>query len=316
VRSHPPRFSPRQATTCLIVTLLWALGGCGNDPASAHRDGGVDEEPCAPGQAFDLTGTFGVLTTLHETVEVLGLQLEDPNPQAESILRVELEQAGPDVAMQSLMCSVDLPPIQLAGQPAPILFKLPQELIKSLDKVPGSATVSGDTTCATFNTTIPIIVILGYRPADAIADSVPQDPDTQGCDGNAATSCGETTATGCICDTENDGHPGASLIMDNAPVFDDLDFVYATLRTVVHLAGVVHSSDLYRGEVHHTLEQYILGCHRAAGPCSPQAAEVIRNVNPTIQQDPASPSVFVARRIDPSWDCERLLEERPNLFPR
>jgi hypothetical protein len=249
-------------------------------------------------------------------VEVLGLQLEDPNPQAEALLRVELVQTGRDVAMQSLMCSVDFPPIQLAGQPKPILFKLTTQVLEALDKVPGSATVSGDTTCSTFDTVIPIIVILGYRPADPIADPVPQDPDTQGCDGNAAISCDQTTATACICDEENDGYPGASLLMENAPVFDDLDFVYATLRVVVHLAGVVHSSDLYRGTVNHTLEQYILGCHRASGPCSAPATEVIRNVNPTVQQDPAAPSTFISKRIDPSWDCAELLRQRPNLFPK
>ncbi|MBI5480953.1 MAG: hypothetical protein HY906_18990 [Deltaproteobacteria bacterium] len=300
----------------LTLLVLLAVGGCGGDPDDAHRDGGIDEVPCTPGQPFDLTGTFGVLTTLHENVEVLGLQLEDPNPQAEIILRVELEQTGHDVAMQSLMCSVDLPPIQLAGQPKPILFKLPADLLEALDQVPGSATVSGDTTCSTYDTTIPVIVILGYRPADPIADPVPQDPDTQGCDGDSTVLCSESSATGCICDQEADGFPGASLLMENAPVFDDLDFVYATLRVVVHLQGVVHSSDLYRGEVNHTLEQYILGCHRTSGPCSEQATEVIRNVNPTIRQDPASPSTFISKRIDPSWDCERLLLERPNLFPK
>jgi hypothetical protein len=158
--------------------------------------------------------------------------------------------------------------------------------------------------------------MLGYRPADALADPVPSDLATQGCDGDPAIACDATTATGCICDQEHDGHPGASLVVENAPVLADMDYVYATLRTVVHLHGVVHGSDLYRGDVEHTLEQYILDCHRASGPCSPEAAGIIRNINPTIQQDPAAPSTFVARRIDPSWDCERLLAERPNLFPR
>ena len=311
-----PNVRNRPLSSWPILLLVAALAGCGGS-AATHRDGGVDEVPCTPGQPFDLTGTFGVLTTLHETIQVLGLQLQDPNPEGDSILRVELVQTGQDVAMQSLMCSVTFPPIQLAGQDQPILFKLTPEVLKALDKVPGSATVSGDTTCSTFNTVIPIIVILGYRPADPIATSpVPLDPDTQGCDGNSSVSCDATTATGCICDEENDGYPGVSLLMENAPVIQDLDFVYATLRVVVYLTGQVYSSDLYQGEVNHTLEQYVLGCHRTSGNCSPTATEVIRNVNPTIQQDPASPSVFVSKRIDPSWDCERLLAERPNLFPK
>jgi hypothetical protein len=311
VRNLPPRLRPWP-----VLVLVATLAGCGGSSA-AHRDGGVDEVPCTPDQPFDLTGTFGVLTTLRETIEVLGLQLEDQNNQGEAILRVELVQTGRDVAMQSLMCSVEFPPIQLAGQEKPILFKLTTDVLKALDKVPGSATVSGDTTCSTYNTVIPIIVILGYLPAEPIATSVvPQDPDTQGCEGSSVTSCGGTTATGCICDEENDGYPGVSLLMENAPLLEDIDFVYATLRVVVHLTGKVHSSDLYMGEVDHTLEQYILGCHRASGNCSPSATDVIRNVNPIIQQDPAVASTFVSKRIDPSWDCERLLLERPNLFPK
>lgn len=302
----------------LLVLLLAcaALAGCG-DPAASHRDGGVDEVPCTPGQPFDLTGTFGVLTTLRETIEVLGLQLEDQANEGEAILKVELVQNGTEVAMQSLMCAVEFPPIQLAGQEKPILFKLTSDVMQALDWVPGSATVSGTTTCSTYDTVVPIIVILGYLPSDPIATSaVPQDPDTQGCEGDSLVSCDTTTATGCICDEENDGYPGVSLLMENAPLLEDIDFVYATLRVVVHLRGKVHSSDLYLGEVDHTLEQYILGCHRTSGNCSPSATDIIRNVNPTIKQDPAAPSVFVSKRIDPSWDCERILAERPNLFPK
>ena len=301
----------------LLPLVLLAAIGCGGGGAGSHRDGGVDEVPCTPGQPFDLTGTFGVLTTLRETIEVLGLQLEDQSNEGEAILRVELQQTGRDVAMQSLMCSVEFPPIQLAGQEKPILFTLPTDVLKALDYVPGAATVSGTTTCSTYNTVIPIIVILGYRPEEPLATSlVPQDPDTQGCDGNSAIPCEQTTATTCICDEESDGYPGVSLLMENAPLLEDIDFVYATLRVVVHLTGKVYSSDLYLGEVNHTLEQYILGCHRASGNCSPSATGVIRNVNPTIQQDPAAASVFISKRIDPSWDCERLLAERPNLFPK
>jgi hypothetical protein len=300
----------------LLPLMLLAAIGCGGDGAGSHRDGGVDEVPCTPGQPFDLTGTFGVLTTLRESVEVLGLQLQD-NAEAESILRVELVQTGTDVAMQSLMCSVEFPPIQLAGQENPTLFTLPTDVLKALDKVPGSATVSGTTTCSTYSTVIPIIVILGYRPAEPLATSpVPQDPDAQGCDGNSAISCDATTATACICDQEGDGYPGVSLLVQNPPVFNDLDLVYATLRVVVHLTGKVYSSDLYMGEVDNAMEQYVLGCHRASGNCSPSATDVMRNANPTITQDPTSPSVFISKRIDPSWDCARLLTERPNLFPK
>jgi hypothetical protein len=309
VRNRPPRTWP-------LVLVVAALAGCGGTSAG-HRDGGIDEVPCTPGSPFDLTGTFGVLTTLRETIEVLGLQLEDQNNEGEAILRVELVQTGTDVAMRSLMCSVEFPPIQLAGQDQPILFTLPTDVLKALDYVPGTATVSGTTTCSTYSTVTPIIVILGYRPDEPTATStVPLDPATQGCDGNSSIPCTETMATGCICDQENDGWPGVSLLMQNAPLLEDIDFVYATLRVVVHLTGKVYSSDLYQGQVDHTLEQYILGCHRASGNCSPSATDVIRNVNPTIKQDPATTSVFVSKRIDPSWDCERILAERANLFPK
>ena len=96
----------------------------------------------------------------------------------------------------------------------------------------------------------------------------------------------------------------------------DLDQVYVALRTTVIMSGEVHSSDMIRGTVESTLEQTILDCHRLSGACDAAAAGAIRNINPSILQDPNWPSTFVAKRIESTWDCLRLIADRDTLFPR
>jgi hypothetical protein len=299
-----------------LLLLPQLLGTCGSTPATSRRDGGADEVPCSPGKPFALSGRFGVLATLNEHVEVLGLDLEDPNPQAELLLIVDLAQQELDVGVTALVCDIKIPEIQLKGQPRPIIFRPGPNVLASVPPVPGAATLSGDRTCAAFANPEPLAVVLGARLVDPARDALPTDGATQGCGGDPLSACASAPATGCVCDQEGDGHPGSTLSIENAPVIPDLDAVYVTLRTTVLLAGEVYTSDLIRGTVDSTLEQTILDCHRLSGPCDSAAAGAIRNINPSIEQDPIYPSTFVAKRIDDAWDCLRLVAERNDLFPQ
>jgi hypothetical protein len=301
------------------AVLVWGVVGlaaCTGSSGTRHRDGGADEVPCTPGKPFSLDGRFGVLATLNEHVEVLGLELEDPNPQAELLLITDYTQSGLDVAMSALICDIKIPEIQLTGQAQPIVFKPGSNLLASVPAVAGAATLSGDTTCSTFTYTQALAVVLGARLAAPASDALPTEVATQGCGGNALAACAAATAVGCICDQEQDHHPGATLMVQNAPVIPDLDQVYVTLRTTVLMTGEIQSSDFIRGTVASTLEQTILDCHRLSGPCDAAAASAIRNINPQIEQDPSWPSTFLAKRIDSTWDCLRLVAERDEHFPR
>ena len=308
--------SRRLGVAGVLAALLAVLAGCGGSTAKPHRDGGTDEVPCSPGKSFSLGGSYGVLATLNETVEVLGLELEDPNPQAELLLIVNLTQTGLEVDVTALVCDIKIPEIQLKNQPLPIIFQPGSTLLGSVPPVATVAGLSGDTTCSVFANTTPLAVVLGARLADAVNDPLPTDATTQGCGGNAVGACASATGAGCVCDQEADGHAGATLVIQNAPVIPDLDEVYVTLRTTVLLTGEVHSSDMIRGTVDGTLEQTILDCHRLSGPCDAAAAGAIRNINPSIEQDPMWPSTFVAKKIEATWDCMRLIANRDELFPR
>jgi hypothetical protein len=308
--------SRRLGAVLALAALVGVLAGCKGSAGRPHRDGGTDEVPCTPGVSFALEGRYGVLATLNEHVEVLGLELEDPNPQAELLLIVDLAQTGADVAMRALICDIKIPEIQLKGQPKPIVFKPNSNLLASVPPVPGAATLSGDSTCATFTNPVPLAVVLGARLGDPAADPLPTDAATQGCGDDALGACATAPGQGCVCDQEGDHHPGATLVIENAPVIPDLDQVYVTLRTTVVLSGEVHSSDLIRGTVDGTLEQTILDCHRLSGPCDAAAAGAIRNINPSIEQDPMWPSTFAAKRIEAGWDCLRLISDRDTIFPR
>ena len=299
-----------------LACLVAGLAACKGSDSKPHRDGGADEVPCSPGKPYALDGRFGVLATLNEHVEVLGLELEDPNPQAELLLITDFTQSGLDVAMNTLVCDIKIPEVQLKGQPQPIVFKPGSSLLASVPAVAGAAVLSGDTTCSTFSNPQALAVVLGARLAAPATDPLPTEAATQGCGGNALGACATATAVGCTCDQEPDNHVGATLIVQNAPVIPDLDQVYVAMRTTVIMTGEVQSSDLIRGTVESTLEQTILDCHRLSGPCDGAAASAIRNINPAIAQDPSWPSTFVAKRIEASWDCLRLVSERDTLFPR
>ncbi|HEY3352971.1 MAG TPA: hypothetical protein VGQ83_06960 [Polyangia bacterium] len=301
----------------VAAVLLAVLVGCGSGGGTTpRRDGGDDQVTCVPGQPFDIGGSFAVLATLNEHVEVLGLTLEDPNPQAEVLMRTDLVPHDGMVDISSVVCALKLPDVQLQGLQKPLRFIAPAELLASEPAVTVGATVSGQTTCATYETQGSINVILGARLAQPATDFLPTNAATQGCGGDPLAPCIGGAGVGCVCDQEGDGKPGATLGIENAPVLPDLNQVYVTERLTISMRGVIFSSDLMHGTVDTSLELTILGCHRATGDCDPGAAAAIKNINPSITQDPSYTSPFISKRIDPSWDCLRVAAERQNLFPR
>jgi hypothetical protein len=306
----------RSSAAAGAIVFAAALAGCGSSgDTKPHRDGGTDQIQCVKDQPVDITGSFAVLATLNEHVEVLGLTLEDPNPQAEVLMRTDMVPHGGTIDITATVCSLKLPDVQLQGLQQPLRFIVPAALLASEPAVSSPATLSGATSCSTYATPAPIAIILGAKLANPVSDFLPTSAETQGCNGDAKTPCAQATGTGCVCDQEGDNEPGATLGVENPPVLPDLDKVYVTERLTISMAGMIYTSDELRGTVDTTLELTILGCHRASGECDAAAAVAIKNINPAITQDTSYPSPFIAKRMDPTWDCLKLTSERNSLFP-
>jgi hypothetical protein len=183
-----------------------------------------------------------------------------------------------------------------------------------------SGSIDGPQICANLMQPQPLAIVLGARLAAPATDPLPTVNATTG----SYTACGGTLAAcasaaapasgGCVCDQDGDGKPGATLSVANAPVFSDLDKAYVALRATVTLQGQVFSSEEIDGTVEATLEQVILGCHRAsqgASDCSLGDLGLIQAVAPVITQSDASmnacnQSLFTARRVPAGTDCATL----------
>jgi hypothetical protein len=313
MRAMPARRSRRAwPLVAALAALVW--GGCGGD-APAHRtDDGGAETPCVPGSPFEITGAYGVLVTYNTTVDVLGLPLEDPHPVAWILILAQAEQQDLTVNLTARVCDLKIPEILFSGQPQPVTFSAPPGLLGSLPPVRSRVDLGGATTCSAFTSPSPMPVLLGARLADVLTDPLPG-PGAPYCGGDLTITCDQAPGTGCICDQEADGWAGATVDVQNAPVLPDLDHVLATMRATVKLEGFVESSDVIRGPVQVTMEQVIIGCVRAGGVCDAAATTVVERINPTIAQDPDAPSSFLAKRLDPSYDCARLVADRAKIFP-
>jgi hypothetical protein len=72
------------------------------------------------------------------------------------------------------------------------------------------------------------------------------------------------------------------------------------------------------GSVDATLEQGILGCVKANGPCTtgqPSDLATILAFNPTITKSTVEPSTFVGVRVAATTTCAQLRAMRDTLFP-
>jgi hypothetical protein len=295
------------------VALAAACGGGGS--GGGDPDAGSSEETCTPGSPFDLDMRAGVLATLNVHVDASGLVETDTT--AELMLLLDVSQDNTDVGVIATLCDIQIPEIPLNGQPKPLRFEAGPGLIDSVASVSGVASLDGTTTCSIL-TSEDITLVLGARLSDPANDALPEADDTGAfteCP-PAGANCELAIGTGCACDQESDGNPGATLLAMNTPAVD-FDEVYVNLRTTFSLAGEVWSSDLVVGEIECTLEQGILGCHKGNNEdCNAAEVGAVKNLNPDITAQPGNPSTFRAVRVADTLSCAELLEMRDTLFPR
>jgi hypothetical protein len=300
--------------TVTFGALVLGIGCAGSSGAGGLPDAGHFGPVCTPGSVFDLNGRSGVLATLSVHVNASGLVETDTT--AELLLLLDINQSGRTIGVNAKVCDIKIPEVPISGQDMPIRFQLGDGLLDSVARVTGTGHLDGDSTCANFSSD-PITVVIGAR----------LDPPDQGKlpEANSAgeftqclpagAPCAAAITNQCVCDQENDGHPGATLLAFNVPAITIKD-VYVNLRTTFSLSGQVFSSDEIQGDIHATLEQGILACSKASGaPCSSMEIGAVKNLNPDIQQND-EPSTFRSVRVDDALDCATLLQMKDALFPR
>ncbi|MEZ5177581.1 MAG: hypothetical protein R2746_04665 [Acidimicrobiales bacterium] len=106
-----------------------------------------------------------------------------------------------------------------------------------------------------------------------------------------------------IVDADGDGHPG---VTSTVRVTDDFTGeIYLARREIFAYDLVQEDPDRLEGTITDRSEQLILG---ASDPAFLTPAQ-------WVQVDDPDRNPVIWQRVDPSWDCDRLAQERDRLFP-
>ncbi len=292
-----------------------ACGGGGSDGPDARTYG----ETCTPGGSFDLNGRAAVLGSLNVHINASGLIETDTT--AELLIAMDLTHDGTSLTVAAQACDIKIPDVPISGQDQPITFEVQAATIASLGTIVGSGALSSaNQTCATLTVDELVLVIGAILEESQVATAALPEADEDGnypfCAPSADTTCALAIGTNCACDQEGDAKAGATLLAANVPAVE-LDEVYVSLRTKFSLSGEVFSSDKVLGVIDATIEQGILGCHKASGAaCSAAEVRTVKVVNPAITQQEGNPSLFRAARVEPGATCAEIIAARDELFPR
>lgn len=127
---------------------------------------------------------------------------------------------------------------------------------------------------------------VGIRLEDPVNDKLPTDPSDPR-----------------IVDDDRDGHPGITV---NVKVGDSLEFdIYLARREIFAYDMTRRDADTLTGTVRDSSEQLVVG----------SSNDALAGISQWRQHPDLSKSPITLRRVDPSWDCDRLAVERDRLFP-
>jgi hypothetical protein len=300
----------------MAAALAGAACGGGSDDGPDARTYG---ETCEPGGTFDLNGRAAVLGLLNVHINASGLVETDTT--AELLIAMDITHNGTTIEVSASACDIQIPDVPIEGQDQPIQFEVQVATIESLGTITGSGELSSaNQTCATIGVDELVLVIGAILDESQIGTAALPEADEDGmynfCAPSVDTTCALAIGTNCACDQEADTKPGATLLASNVPAVE-LDEVYVSLRTKFSLTGEVFSSDKVLGEIDATLEQGILGCHKASGAsCSAAEVRTVKVLNPVITQQEGNPSLFRAARVEAGATCADIIAARDELFPR
>jgi hypothetical protein len=128
---------------------------------------------------------------------------------------------------------------------------------------------------------------VGIRLDDPFNDPLPTDPNDPR-----------------IVDDDGDGKPGLTVTIEVTPEF--IGELYIARREIFAFEAFLTEPDVLTGVVTDDSEQLVIG-----------ASDPVFDRSPANwgQHPDLSKSPIILRRVDESWDCERLAAERDNLFP-
>lgn len=323
-----------QRTAALVAMV--ALGACGGgSPDNGEVDMATGTKVCTTdGQDIALATKYAVRASLNVNVKVEpncsgAACLVNADSEAELLFLADVTQTGATGAtLTATPCDITIPKIALKGQNMPVELTVSEALINSVKPVTASGTLSGPKTCATFSAE-PINLLFGASLANKVSDPLPGytaggTPPVKLCGGSAATKCDPApTETGCVCDQEGDGDPGATLGAKNLPA-TGVDKVFVNLRAAVTLGGQVYptktatggvAGQAIAGEVSAlTLEQKILGCKSGSAPCDNITTGAVGALNPGIVQSANDKSTFSAVAVGASFTCAQVKAQKATLF--
>jgi len=107
-----------------------------------------------------------------------------------------------------------------------------------------------------------------------------------------------------IVDDDGDGKPGLTVTIEVSPEF--IGELYIARREIFAFEAFLTEPDLLTGQVTDDSEQLVIG-----------ASDPVFEMSPANwgQYPDLSKSPIILRRVDETWDCERLAAERDTLFP-
>lgn len=287
---------------------------CGNVPhIEPGADGGlVCGAPFSLDPSPSVKGRFAVKVVQYLHLNAAGIVETDAVGAAIGWAEFDMDPGALSGRMDLKMCNLDVPKIQIPGQPLPSTLELSPEALSRVPPPGAPYSLTGHTTCDRF-VAEPTVVLAGARLATPLTDPLPWDPTTQ--------TCASQEDTGCLFDLDEDGHPAATFIASNFPALD-VDEVYASLRSWVALDGLIASPDLIIGQATFGLDVVVVGCsiHPLGGGslrlCTEDEVDIMASITPRFTPTPGTDSTFVAVRVSPDTGCDEVIERADELFGR
>ncbi|MBU1241279.1 hypothetical protein KKF84_11900 [Myxococcota bacterium] len=287
---------------------------CSSNNANNEPDGGL-----VCGESYDISdgqggpGVFAAKVTQYVHINAAGIVETDT--MSTLLMRVEYHADEDPMYARVQLCRLEIPAVNIPGQPNPTVMTLRESLFANLDPVDVALQKEGDTTCSALSFD-PAVTLFGIRLNDDINDAVPYKPQILCPDGGAAVH-----QSPCLWDMDEDGSVGVTLDAANIPGIEVTE-VYMAMRSWTSSQGIVATSDLILGEAQWGLEQYVLGCKLVPigasdeRICTEGEREVTENVNPVLGPVEGVANGFMAVRVDASMECTDIVTQAPDLFGR
>ena len=283
--------------TLVLLMAAGAIAACGSDAVTSSDPSAVPTEPPATEAATTQPPTSEAATTQPPVTEpepVLGQELVgrwahyDVVAYEDDVLKTliisygfnDFTEVDGQIVDQSSFCFSEQrtdQPITTSLSDAATQAIQPPPAVLEIDTVDGVLRVRRP----------PTPTPVGIRLEDPFNEPLPTDPNDPR-----------------IVDDDGDGKPGLTVTIEVTPEF--IGELYIARREIFAFEAFLTEPDLLTGQVTDDSEQLVIG-----------ASDPVFEMSPANwgQYPDLSKSPIILRRVDDTWDCERLAAERDTLFP-